>query len=167
MVAKYKTLYFNAKEDLEYNKITIWSYKKPSWLNGFSISVDDDCIQCWCKDVDVTELEKLMVVGFSVLWNGAEYKCEYIPAKNSIKLFTENIQLAHELGFKPKDNIIFEKLVPISEVSEFRVSKLDCFKQKTKVDYVDEEMFVGLWRLYVSNLSYGKKKGKDLVSAFM
>lgn len=168
MVAKFKTLYFNAELNEEAGTVTLWTYKKPSWLKDFKISYDDDCLMCYCREVAISEVSKLMMVGFSVVWHSFEFKCEYLPDKDKVRLFTENIQLAHDYEFKQvADSEMYSMLIDLDDVEEFKVSEFNTLTRDTQILSTDYEEFVGLWRLYVSNLSYGKKKDKELVKAFI
>ena len=166
MVAKFKTLYFNA--ELNDGMVTLWTYKKPSWLKDFKVSYDNECLMCYCRCVRVSEVSKLMLVGFSVVWNKIEFSCEYLPSKNEVKLFTENEQIAHDYEFKQASGSnLWYRTVPLEDVDERKVSEYDVLTKSTQIVSTDEEEFIGLWRLYVSNLSYGKRKDRELVKAFV
>lgn len=167
MVAKFKTLYFNARySDEDETKVILWTYKNPSWLKSFVRSYDEECLLCFCREVDKKELDKLLLVGFSAVWQNIEFKCEYLPVKKMIRIYTDNMQLAHEYAFTEKDGV-YSKVVTLAECESLIVSEYDTLSGEKTIIKVDDEYFIGLWRLYVSNLSYGKKRDKDLVKAFI
>lgn len=118
MIASYQGKYFRVPRITK--TVKIWRY---DFVEGFLFQPNDG-LPVYKKMVDITELDQLFDVSFSVKWNGIQFGCLPDVRKQTAYLRTSDKEVAEKYNFQAEEEdrgqvILWYRVVDLGECTEF------------------------------------------------
>lgn len=117
MIAKYRGQFFNIS--LVKQPTRIWRY---DYIEGFQKKEKPDGLLVYEKIIDITEVDEIFEVGFSVKWHGEQLGASLL-SNNRVQLVTNNRSFANQFIMEEFERGVFWTSVKIEECTDFRMKK--------------------------------------------
>lgn len=146
MIAEYKGQYFCV--DLSVNPIELWRYDA---VSDFNKCIDDGLVY-YSKFVDISAVDQIFCVGFSVNWDGDWCGVSYSAEKNLLGVGTNDRDFAMAHGMEEFERGTFDCALPADQFTEYRMWIRDVINKTESFTMVSFDDFKRLWKEMIADL---------------
>ena len=147
MIAKYIGKYFCV--DTTITPVQIWAYVP---VEGFTRKSTRRGTVYYEKYVDISEIDKIFDVGFSVCWDGEWCGVFYSAEKNLLSVGTNNRDFAVAHDMEEFERGTFGCAVSASKFNEYRMYTQDFGAKEKTYTMVSYQEFKALWKQMIAEL---------------
>lgn len=147
MIAKFHESFF--KVHFENEQVRIWRFRP---FEDFSMRITRGGNYLYEKFVDITEIDEIFDVGFSVLWNGEWCGFEYSEELNKMEVYSNNPDFAKKHDMETIDRLTYSKIIPADSVSSIRIVFKDIAGKTTRFETISLKELPCLWKQFKTDL---------------